>query len=106
MTDLKEHALIVAAVGGAFALLGKWLDHVFGWKRARETFAERLRNELHEEIEKLKSELERANKRAEEWHEKYLQEKEQTGSLRNEMVALSNENRSLIRRLQEEGTPA
>ena len=105
MTDLKDHAVLatVTAVGAAFALLGKWLDHVFGWRRAREDFAARLRDELHEEIEKLRAELEKVRAQAEEWREKYLREKELTGSLRNELAASMNENRVMSRRLEEEG---
>ena len=45
MSDFQRDAAIVAAIGSGFIFLGKLLDRLFGWRRQRESFAERLRNE-------------------------------------------------------------
>lgn len=95
MSDLQRDAVIVAAIGSGFIFLGKFLDRLFGWRRQRETFAERLRNELREETAKLKAELDKVRAEANEWREKYLAEKELSGSLRNEYSRLMEDHAEL-----------
>lgn len=97
MSDFQRDAAIVAAIGSGFIFLGKLLDRLFGWRRQRETFAERLRNELREETAKLKAELDKVRAEANEWREKYLAEKELSGSLRNEYALLQEQHEELRR---------
>ena len=95
MSDFQRDAAIVAAIGSGFIFLGKLLDRLFGWRRQRESFAERLRNELREETAKLKAELDKVRAEANEWREKYLAEKELSGSLRNEYSRLMEDHAEL-----------
>ena len=95
MSDFQRDAAIVAAIGSGFIFLGKLLDRLFGWRRQRDSFAERLRNELREETAKLKAELDKVRAEANEWREKYLAEKELSGSLRNEYSRLMEDHAEL-----------